>query len=1035
MLENAGVQSVTAWAKSILAGPPSEASQTVSFRLSNNDTALFSVQPSISPTGTLTYTPASNQSGIASVSVRLHDNGGTSNGGVDTSALDTFTISVTAVNQAPSFVGGANQTVLENAGAQSVAAWAKSIVAGPASESSQTVSFHLSNTNTTLFGAQPSISPTGTLTYTPAANQFGTATVSVRLHDNGGTSNGGVDTSALDTFTITVTAVNQAPSFTQGSNQTVQENAGSQTVAKWATSILAGPPSEASQTVAFRVANSNAALFSAQPAISSTGTLTYTPASYQSGVAKVYVRLGDNGGEANGGVDSSGIDTFSITVQQNLFLVLKPSLLRIRPADTATFILTAQTLAGKDSSLAPGQVAWSWNPPLGTLNNGHVSNTVAGTATVYAKGLGTIDSAQLVVAPLDTVLTAGSDSVVLAVGSGIDAIAPSRTNTRHIAIGIKDTALGAGFEVSIASIKVGTVSADTTSLPIQIPLANLPASVRAALGAPSVFVRDSTGAIREAQMVQGPDSTVEFYARNGGQYWLGYDTLPPKVVSSLNKDSVSLSDSVGISYQMKDNVSDAQAYLCLIRAGETSPRCSLLVHSDSVSGTVQIPRSLIPLGAQVWIEGRDSRNVARSAQKDVVVQFDTIQASFAREEDKYDLLSMPYTARGNVYDAFKREFGAPDPTKWRVFRSDSTGFKEVLATDTANSSWSGYWVRTRKLPLVPWLAGGWTLPASVPVQISLKPGWNMVGNPFDFDVGWSQVKTLSGLDTLQVYGPYSYDGADKTWSVPDTFQTWRAWTGIALLNSTGRTVTLDVPSIPPSASSARAMAASTQFRLGIVGWQKANDTARVWVGIDPAAAAGMNKYDNPVPPIPDRILAMTLPARNGAAGSLFTDVQPPADTGVVWTVHVSGLLPKVPLNLQLSKIGSDTALPIWVLDVKSGRWIEYQPQMNFAVGSETQRDFQVRASLTAPPNLDLSRFGLENRAGALSWYIPQSMGRTRVLINFYDLRGRIVFHFVDEAMDPGAYTRAIGARLPRTEMIAVLRAGGLQSSLGTLPIH
>ena len=46
------------------------------------------------------------------------------------------------------------------------------------------------------------------------------------LHDNGGTANGGVDTSATQTFTITVTAVNDAPSFTKGADQTVAEDAG-----------------------------------------------------------------------------------------------------------------------------------------------------------------------------------------------------------------------------------------------------------------------------------------------------------------------------------------------------------------------------------------------------------------------------------------------------------------------------------------------------------------------------------------------------------------------------------------------------------------------------------------------------------------------------------------------------------------------------------------------------------------------------------------------------------------------------------------
>ena len=58
---------------------------------------------------------------------------------------------------------------------------------------------------------------TGTLTYTPAANANGVATVTVRLKDDGGTANGGVDTSGPQTFTITVTAVNDVPELHQGS--------------------------------------------------------------------------------------------------------------------------------------------------------------------------------------------------------------------------------------------------------------------------------------------------------------------------------------------------------------------------------------------------------------------------------------------------------------------------------------------------------------------------------------------------------------------------------------------------------------------------------------------------------------------------------------------------------------------------------------------------------------------------------------------------------------------------------------------------
>src|SRR5205823_2497985 len=76
---------------------------------------------------------------------------------------------------------------------------------GPANEAGQTVAFQVTgNTNAGLFSAGPAISPGGTLTYTAAANTFGTATITINLKDNGGTANGGVDTSAAQTFVITV---------------------------------------------------------------------------------------------------------------------------------------------------------------------------------------------------------------------------------------------------------------------------------------------------------------------------------------------------------------------------------------------------------------------------------------------------------------------------------------------------------------------------------------------------------------------------------------------------------------------------------------------------------------------------------------------------------------------------------------------------------------------------------------------------------------------------------------------------------------
>src|SRR5439155_281063 len=159
---------------------------------------------------------AANASGSAVVTLALHDDGGTANAGSDTSATQAFLIVLLAVNDAPSFVAGADQTVLEDAGPQSVTGWATAISAGPADEAGQHLNFLVSNDHPELFAIQPGVAVDGTLSYTPAGNANGSALVTVALHDDGGAANGGRDTSAAQSFRIVVAAVNDAPSFVAG---------------------------------------------------------------------------------------------------------------------------------------------------------------------------------------------------------------------------------------------------------------------------------------------------------------------------------------------------------------------------------------------------------------------------------------------------------------------------------------------------------------------------------------------------------------------------------------------------------------------------------------------------------------------------------------------------------------------------------------------------------------------------------------------------------------------------------------------------
>jgi len=125
---------------------------------------------------------------------------------------------------------------------------------------------------------------TGVVTINPATNLFGTTDITITVNRTGGPE--------VKTFTLTVNSSNDAPSFTKGPNQTALEDAGLQTVNNWATNLSKGPADEAGQTLTFEVVgNSNPTMFSAAPAISSTGTFTYTTAPNAFGTATIAIVL------------------------------------------------------------------------------------------------------------------------------------------------------------------------------------------------------------------------------------------------------------------------------------------------------------------------------------------------------------------------------------------------------------------------------------------------------------------------------------------------------------------------------------------------------------------------------------------------------------------------------------------------------------------------------------------------------------------------------------------------------------------------
>jgi hypothetical protein len=141
---------------------------------------------SLAADGGVRYAPPADFFGETSFTYQARDAAGAA-----TSA--TAMITVQPVNDPPSFAPGPDPTGAAGEGVRAIPGWAGDITPGPG-EPGQALRFEVTVTaGAELFDSPPSVSADGTLTFDPAAE--GTAAAEVRLVDDGGTANGGADTS------------------------------------------------------------------------------------------------------------------------------------------------------------------------------------------------------------------------------------------------------------------------------------------------------------------------------------------------------------------------------------------------------------------------------------------------------------------------------------------------------------------------------------------------------------------------------------------------------------------------------------------------------------------------------------------------------------------------------------------------------------------------------------------------------------------------------------------------------------------------
>ena len=225
---------------------------------------------------TISVTPVSSQFGSATITVTVNDGSLT--------ASDTFLLTVTpASNSPPTISNIADQTTAEDTSTGPI-----SFTIGDAETAASSLVLSGSSSNPTLvpngnivFGGSGA---NRTVAVLPATNQSGSATITVTVSDGALT--------ASDTFVLTVTPVNDAPTISNIPDLTINQDTSTGPI-----SFTVGDVDTAASSLVLSATSSNPTLVPVSNIVfggsGSNRTVTVTPATNQFGSATITVTVSD----------------------------------------------------------------------------------------------------------------------------------------------------------------------------------------------------------------------------------------------------------------------------------------------------------------------------------------------------------------------------------------------------------------------------------------------------------------------------------------------------------------------------------------------------------------------------------------------------------------------------------------------------------------------------------------------------------------------------------------------------------------------
>ncbi len=515
-------------------------------------------------------------------------------------------------------------------------------------------------------------------------------------------------------------------------------------------------------------------------------------------------------------------------------------------------------------------------------------------------------------------------------------------------------------------------------------------------------------------------ATASFFETSGWQFTTvaAPDTQPP--VITFTADALTEGVAKVITVAITDNVGVVQAKLFYrsLTAAATANFTSVDLAVKGANFETSIPAtSFGKMGLEYYMTSADAAgNSTRSPQTGYHYSYLSTAASPIPSAlissggtlASWRIITIPYATDRSITSQFS-ELGKYDPTVWRLLTYKNQTAWNEYPSFTQFTQGQGYFINIKNSISLSIDGATVSNSRSNPFSLTLKPGWNLIGNPYLFKLVWSEVLAANSNISSIATSIKKYNGSYFNDNSLEIFE------GGFILNSATTDVSLIVP-IVGTHSGGRVMTMQSNTNLDSKDWmlpisikngQAENSFGGVGMNAD--ASIDIDRYDDFNPPTLGGQLQLNFAHPEHFLKNTTRDIVSSAHE-FTWDFTVDTNIDEAAeMSWDNSSIQS-TKKELFLYDVNAARLINMREVGVYKFVPKESTHFRVYfgsdlKDSILPLSINLSDpFPNPSKKDVhLSFTLPDELATFDVNLRIFDLQGRLISTLVQGSFQPGFY--------------------------------